>query len=118
MLEACDAAQGRGLAAARGPEQHHDLAGRHGKAYAVDRRAADRELLAQVGDVERRRHDLNIFMVRRSLPVAENLVPLGNPGAVQLHIFVELRKPDFYGLRVETLRVELFLERGEVAQLP
>src|SRR6266436_4917067 len=56
--------------------------------------------------------------VRRSLPVAENLVPLGNPGAVQLHIVVELRKPDFYGLRIETLRVELFLERGEVAQLP
>src|SRR6266566_4075557 len=55
--------------------------------------------------------------VRRSLPVAENLVPLGNPGAVQLHIVVELRKPDFYGLRIETLRVELFLKRGEVAQL-
>src|SRR5947209_7133677 len=48
--------------------------------------------------------------VRRSLPVAENLVPLGNPGAVQLHVLVELRKPDFYRLRVETLRVELFLE--------
>src|SRR6266851_1276700 len=54
----------------------------------------------------------------RSLPVAESLVPLGNPGRVQLHVLVELRKPDFYALRVETLRVELFLERGEVAQLP
>src|ERR1700682_371056 len=62
MLEPRDTAQGRGLAAARGPEQHHDLAGRHGKAYAVDRRPADRELLAQVSDVERRRHDLNIFL--------------------------------------------------------
>src|SRR5713226_6477684 len=55
---------------------------------------------------------------RRSLPVAEGLVPFGDPGRVQLHVLVELRKPDFYGLRVETLRVELFLERGEVAQLP
>src|SRR5256886_7027274 len=62
MLEACDTAQGRGLAAAGGPEQDHDLAGRHGKAYAVDGRPADRELLVQVGDVERRRHDLTIFI--------------------------------------------------------
>ena len=56
MLEPGDAAQGRGLAAAGGAEQHHDLAGRHGEADAVDRRPADRELLAQVGDFERRRH--------------------------------------------------------------
>src|SRR5260370_30472324 len=34
--------------------------------------------------------------VRLSLPVAENLVPLGNPGAMQLHILVELGQPDFY----------------------
>src|SRR5947199_9441520 len=35
---------------------------------------------------------------RRSLPVAEGLVPLGHPGRVQLHVLLELRKPDFYGL--------------------
>src|SRR5882724_4135409 len=63
MLEACDTAQGRGLAAARRAEQDHDFAGRHDKAYAVDRRPADRELLAQVGDVERRRHGLTIFII-------------------------------------------------------
>src|SRR6266481_5075406 len=62
MLEAGDTAQGRGLAAARRAEQDHDFAGRHDKAYAVDRRPADRELLAQVGDVERRRHGLTIFI--------------------------------------------------------
>src|SRR5436305_10449385 len=62
MLEACDTAQGRGLAAAGGPEEDHDLAGRHGKAYAVDGRPADRELLAQVRDIERRRHDFTIFV--------------------------------------------------------
>src|SRR6266849_3783374 len=62
MLEPGDAAQGRGLAAAGRPEQDDDLARRHGKADAVDRRPADRKLLAQVGDVERRRHDFNVFM--------------------------------------------------------
>ena len=50
MLEPGDAAQRRGLAAAGGTEQHHDLAGRHRKADAVDGGPADRELLAQVGD--------------------------------------------------------------------
>ena len=56
MFEAGDAAQRRGLAAAGRPEQHHDLAGRHGEADAVDRRPADRELLPEVGDLQRRRH--------------------------------------------------------------
>src|SRR5713101_10066742 len=78
MLEACDTAQGRGLAAARRAEQDHDFASRHGKAYAVNGRPADRELLAQVGDVERRRHDSDIFMgatitagSRKSCPTRE-----------------------------------------------
>src|SRR6266404_7287981 len=78
MLEPCDAAQGRGLAAAGGSEQHDDLACRHGKAYAVDGRPADRELLAQVGDVERRRHDPTVFVAatiiagnRRSCPTPQ-----------------------------------------------
>src|SRR5258707_13289133 len=35
---------------------------------------------------------------RRSLPIAENLVPIGNPGRVQLHIIFELGQPDFYHL--------------------
>src|ERR1700690_2121669 len=78
MLEARDAAQGRGLAAARGPEQDHDLAGRHGKADAVDRRPADRKLLAQIGNLERRRHDFDrltretiIAGTRKSCPIRQ-----------------------------------------------
>ena len=62
MLQPGDAAQRRGLAAAGGAEQNHDLAGRHGKTDAVDRRPADRKLLAQVGNFERRRHGLNDFL--------------------------------------------------------
>src|SRR6266702_4408548 len=76
MLEPGDTAQGRGLAAARRAEQDHDFAGRHGKVYAINGRPADRELLAQVRDVERYRHDLTIFMgtmitggSRRSCPI-------------------------------------------------
>ena len=76
MLEPGDAAQGRGLAAAGGTEQHHDLAGRHREADAVDGRPADRKLLAQVGDVERRRHDVISLMnvtitgdIRTSCPI-------------------------------------------------
>ena len=62
MFEPRDASQRRGLAAAGRPEQHHDLARRHGKTDAVDRRAADRELLAQVGYFERRRHEWTRLM--------------------------------------------------------
>ena len=60
MLEPGDAAQGRRLAAAGRAEQDHDLAGRHGESSR--RRSAGRpiaELLAQIGDVERRRHGLD-----------------------------------------------------------
>src|SRR3954470_9770568 len=39
--------------------------------------------------------------VHRSLPVTEGLVPLCNPGAVQLHVIVELRKPDLDELGIE-----------------
>jgi hypothetical protein len=57
VLQSGDAAQRRGLAATGRPEQHHDLAGRYSEADAVDRRAPDRKLLAQVGDFERCRHE-------------------------------------------------------------
>src|SRR5262249_22360737 len=56
MLEARDAAQRRGLAAARGAKQHHDLTGRHVKAHPVYGGPADGELLAQIADVEGSRH--------------------------------------------------------------
>src|SRR5258708_38778692 len=42
----------------------------------------------------------------RSLPVAENLVPIGNPGRVQLHIIVELGQPDFYHLGIEAFGID------------
>ena len=66
MLEAGDAAQRRGLAAAGGAEQHHDLAGRHGKADAGDRGPADRELLVQVADFEGAGHQVMPFTSPRS----------------------------------------------------
>src|SRR5712691_3401364 len=41
-----------------------------------------------------------------SLPVAEGLVPIGDPGSVQRHIVVELRQPDLDHLRIETFRID------------
>ena len=61
VLQPRDAAQRRGLAAAGGTEQNHDLAGRHGKTDAIDRRPADRKMLAQVGDFEGCRHRFDRF---------------------------------------------------------
>src|SRR5213593_2379977 len=46
-----------------------------------------------------------ISLVRRSLPVAVGLVPLGHPGGMQLHILVELGEPDLDHLRVKTFRI-------------
>src|SRR6202790_4295533 len=43
--------------------------------------------------------------MRRSLPVAEGLVPVRNPGRVQLHIVVELGQPDLDHLGIETFRI-------------
>src|ERR1700733_12044444 len=40
-----------------------------------------------------------------SLAVAEGLVPVGNPGAVQLHVVVELRIPNLDDLRIEPFRI-------------
>src|ERR1700694_3874546 len=42
----------------------------------------------------------------RSLPVAEDLVPVGNPGRVQLHIIVELGQPYLDHLGIEALRID------------
>src|ERR1700738_4480980 len=55
--------------------------------------------------------------VRRSLPVPEDLVPIGNPGRVQLHIVVEFGQPDFDDLGIETFRIDWrHLERREIAE--
>ena len=81
MLEPGDAAQRRGLAAAGRPEQHDDLACRHGKADAVDRGPADRKLLAQVGDFERRRHASVRFMRRSFTADTRTSCPTPRPTA-------------------------------------
>src|SRR2546429_3336441 len=44
-------------------------------------------------------------LMRRSLPVAVGLVPLGHPGRVQLHILIELGKPDLDRLGVKTFGI-------------
>src|ERR1700674_1270623 len=52
----------------------------------------------------------------RSLPVAEDLVPIGNPGRVQLHIVIELGQPDLDHLGIDDLWIErcLFQRRDAV----
>src|SRR5260370_10696582 len=55
---------------------------------------------------------------RGLLPVAVDLVPLLDPGRVQLHVLIEVRQPDFDHLRIETFGVDRRLpQRGEVAKL-
>src|SRR5580704_1781503 len=102
MLEAGDTAQRRGLAAAGWTEQHHDLAGRHAEADAVDRGTADRKLLPEVGDLQRRRHAVTESLA--SLPITEGLAPVGDPRTMQLHILIEVRIPDLDHLGIETIR--------------
>src|SRR3974390_681983 len=41
----------------------------------------------------------------RSLPVAVDLVPVGDPGGMQLHILIEIRIPDLDDLGIEALGV-------------
>src|ERR1700759_2922553 len=36
-----------------------------------------------------------------SLPVAEGLIPIGDPGGMQLHVIVEFRIPEFYDFGIE-----------------
>src|ERR1700732_2713584 len=45
----------------------------------------------------------NISWAHRSLPIAENLVPVRHPGRMQFYVLVEVRVPDFYDLGIETL---------------
>src|SRR6195256_1918543 len=42
---------------------------------------------------------------RRSLAIAEGLVPIGDPRPMQLHVVVELRKPDLDHLGIEAGRI-------------
>src|SRR5436190_6285147 len=54
----------------------------------------------------------------RLLPVAEGLVPFGNPRPVQLHILIEFREPDLYYFGIEPLGIDWRnLERGQIADL-
>src|SRR5260370_6086875 len=56
--------------------------------------------------------------VRRSLPIAEDLVPVRNPDRVQLHIVVELGQPDLYDFGMQTFRIDRrLLQRRQVAEL-
>src|ERR1700759_5628338 len=53
-----------------------------------------------------------------SLPVAEGLVPIGDPWAMQLHILLEVRIPDLDHLGIETFRKGRgHLERRQIALL-
>src|SRR5512144_3028274 len=45
-------------------------------------------------------------LVEQSLPVAEGLVPFGNPRSVQLDVFVELREPDLDDLGIEAFGID------------
>src|SRR6266850_5464955 len=54
----------------------------------------------------------------RSLPVTEGLVPLRDPGRVQLYVLVKLWKPDLDHLGIEAFGIDRrFLQRGEIAKL-
>src|SRR6187402_2391238 len=56
-------------------------------------------------------------LMRRSLPVAVGLIPLGHPGRVQLHVLIELGEPDLDHLGIKTFRIgRRHLQRGEVAE--
>src|SRR6202171_6637200 len=55
--------------------------------------------------------------MQRSLPVAESLVPIGNPGGVQLYIIIELGQPAFGHLGIEAVRIDRrHFQRSEVAE--
>src|SRR6266436_1667746 len=55
---------------------------------------------------------------RRSLPIPEGLVPIGDPGGMQLHILVEIRIPDLDHLGIEAFWIDRrLLQRCQIAQL-
>src|SRR5438094_1676028 len=55
--------------------------------------------------------------IRRSLPVAVGLVPLGHPGCVQLHVLVELGEPDLDHFGIKTFRIgRRHLQCREIAE--
>src|ERR1700676_1747814 len=59
-----------------------------------------------------------LFSRHRSLPVAESLVPFGNPRSVQLDVFVEVREPELDNLGIETIGIDRrHLQRGQIAEL-
>src|ERR1700675_1208126 len=55
----------------------------------------------------------------RSLTIPENLVPIGDPGAVQAHILVEFWVPDLdhFGIEAFGIGRRLF-QRGQIAEIP
>src|ERR1700688_503156 len=61
---------------------------------------------------------MELWSARRSLAVAEGLVPFRNPRPVQLHVVVELREPYLDHLGIEAFGIDRRnLERGEIAEL-
>src|SRR6188472_1190059 len=58
-----------------------------------------------------------ISRMRGSLLVPVGLVPVGDPGRVQLHILVELREPDLDHLGIEAFRIgRRHLQRRQIAE--
>src|SRR5216684_1408756 len=56
--------------------------------------------------------------MQRSLPIAESLVPVGNPWPMQLYVLVEFREPDFYDPGIEAFGIDRrHFQRSEVAEL-
>src|ERR1700675_2749255 len=54
----------------------------------------------------------------RSLPVSEGLVPLRDPGRVQLYVLVKLWKPNLDHLGIKAFGIDRrFLQRGKIAEL-
>src|SRR3981081_2750265 len=62
---------------------------------------------------------LSVSWARRSLPIAEGLVPFRDPIGMQFHILVEIRIPDLDHLGVETFGTHRhLLQRRKVTLLP
>src|SRR5262245_8270220 len=58
------------------------------------------------------------FFAAQSLAIAEGLVPIRDPGAMQFHILIEVRIPDLFDFGVEAFGIDRRdLQRGEIALL-